>query len=238
MIGCLQKYVGTYCVRAEYDESTKDLPRLEDGSLDPSFSDVYIDCRNDIKIKYGNETMLSCYIPNKSRGMNVLRKIYKDKISKTLPDDSIYLTKLCKALVDNKVLVSAEVLDYEVYFEFNTDMIDYIAKLVGTKTSGAKTGPYQIPNKDLKLYKEAIKDFPVKTVEIHGEPRTMIDGLLIKKVTNQFDEMIIKAQPQDFNIKQDKKAKGLSGKEYIHSLGNTMWQRYCDYLKAFAEAQK
>ena len=36
------------------------------------------------------------------------------------------------------------------------------------------------------------------------------------------------------DLNKDKKTKGLNGKEYIHSLGNDMWIKYCDFLKTFA----
>ena len=122
----LKRYVGTYRVKAEYDLSTNDFPRLENGNLDPSFDDLYIDCKNNIKIKHGTRNILSCYIPSKSRGVNILRKIHEDYISEDLPKEisqtQKYFEKLSGALVENDVLVSAEVLDYEVYFEFSSNL--------------------------------------------------------------------------------------------------------------------
>ena len=245
MAGYLRKYVGKYRVKSDYDLETNDFPRLENGNLDPSFDDLYIDCANKIKIRHGVGNVLSCYIPSKSRGMNVLRHIYKDKISETLPSkDNTYLEILCKELVDKEVLVSAEVLDFEAYFEFKADMIDYIAEIVGARTYGAGINPmssknlpktiYKIPEKDMKLYQESIKGFPTKTVEIKGKERTMPDGLLIKAANKDFDKIIIKSKSKGFDLNKDKKTKGLNGKEYIHSLGNDMWIKYCDFLKTFA----
>ena len=243
MANYLRKYVGTYRVKAEYDLSTNDYPRTEDGRLDPSFDDLYIDCRNNIKIKHGAGSVLSCYVPTKQRGTNILRKIYEDNISENLPKETsqtrTYFEKLTKQLVENGILISAEILDYEVYFEFSADKIDYIAKLVGAKTNGAKMSPfspknlprepYKIPDKDMKLYKAATKNFPTKTVEVHGKPRTMIDGILIQSLTKKFDEVIIKSQPKGFNVVKDRKKKCLKGKEYIHSMD--LWNEYCEFLK-------
>lgn len=244
MAGYLRKYVGQYRVKAEYDIATKDFPRLDDGKLDPSFDDLYIDCANKIQIKHHGGNILFCYIPSKGRGMNVLRKIYKDKISKTLPtekttDEKKYLENLCKALIKNEVLVSAEVLDEEVVFEFKADMIDYIAKLVRAKTNGANISPfssknlprepYKIPDKDMKLYKEAIKDFPMKTVNMGNGPIDIPDGLLIKQLNKQFDEKIAATQKPGVDVGKDRKNKGLKPKEYIHSMG--MWKEYCKFLK-------
>ena len=250
MAGYLRKYVNKYRVKAEYDLSTNDYPRLEGAGIDPSFDDLYIDCANQIKIKHGTGSTLSCYIPSKQRGMNILRTIHTDKISKTLPtektaDEKKYLENLCKVLVDKGILVSAEVLDYEVYFEFSADMIDYIAKFVGAKTYGSSISPfspknlpktpYKIPEKDIKLYKEAIKDFPTKTVTIQGKSRTTVDGLLVGRLTAEFDKVIRAQQPKKFDVNQDRKKKGLKGKEYIHSFGDDMWNQYCDFLKEYVE---
>ena len=246
MAGYLRKYVGTYRVKAEYDLATKDFPRLENGNLDPSFDDLYIDCANKIQIKHHGGNVLCCYIPNKTKGMNIFRKIYQDKISQTLPaettsDGKKYLNNLCKELVEKGILVSAEVLDIEAIFEFKADMIEYIAKLVKAKTSGASISPfssknlprepYKIPNKDMDLYKESIKDFPTKTVDMGNGPIDVPDGLLIKQANKQFDEIIAAAQEPGFDVNKDRKVKGLKAKEYIHQMG--MWQQYCDYLKTF-----
>ena len=46
MAGYLRKYVGKYRVKSDYDLETNDFPRLENGNLDPSFDDLYIDCAN------------------------------------------------------------------------------------------------------------------------------------------------------------------------------------------------
>lgn len=236
----LRKYVGTYRVKADYDLETKDFPRDEHGSLDSSFDDLYIECKNNIKIRHGVGNVLSCYIPNKSRGLNVLRQIYQDKISDKLPKENGYFEKLCAELVEKEILVSAEVLDFEVYFEFKAVEIDYIAKLVGAKTNGKSISPfsdknlpktpYKIPDKDMELYKEATKNLPTKTVVMQGKPREMIDGLLVKRLNKEFDEVIIESQGKNFDINKDRKLKGLKNKEYIHSFGAEMWKNYCEFL--------
>lgn len=246
MAGYLRKYVGTYRVKAEYDLVTKDFPRLENGNLDPSFDDLYIDCANKIQIKHGGGNILACYIPTKHRGMNILKKIYQDKISKTLPEETTsdgkkYLEKLCAELVEKEVLVSAEVLDFEVFFEFKAVEIEYIAKLVGAKTNGASISPfssknlprepYKIPEKDMKIYKESIKGFPTITRDMGKGPIEVPDGLLINRITSRFDEVIAATQKPDFDVGKDRRAKGLKPKEYIHSFGPEIWQQYCDFLK-------
>ena len=145
---------------------------------------------------------------------------------------------MCRELVETEVLVSAEVLDFEVYFEFKTDIMDYIAKLVGAKTNGSKISPfssknlprepYKIPEKDIKFYKEALKDFPKVTRDMGKGPIEVPDGLLIKQINGQFDEVIAAS---GIDVSKDRRAKGLKPKEYYHSLGNEIWQRYCEFLK-------
>lgn len=248
MAGYLRKYVGTYRVKAEYDLATKDFPRLESGSLDPSFDDLYIDCANNIQIKHHGSNILCCYIPKKHKGMNVLKNIYQDKISKTFPEETTsdakkYLENLCKELVEKEVLVGAEVLDFEVFFEFKANMIDYIAKLVGAKTSGANISPfspknlprepYKIPNKDMDLYKEAIKNIPTKIVDMGRGPIVMPDGFVIKRLNKQFDEIIASTQKPGFDVDKDRRIKGLKPKEYIHQMG--LWKQYCEFLRKYKE---
>lgn len=243
----LQKYVGTYRVKAEYDLDTNDFPRLEDGSLDPSFDDLYIVCKNGVKIIHGVGNVLWCHIPTRSRGMNILRAIYVDKVSDKLPeedtsDEKKYLENLCSKLVEKGVLVSAEVLDYEVCFEFKSSMFDYIAKLVGASSYGARISPfspknlprepYKIPEKDMKLYRESIKNFPTHhTTTRNGESIEIVDGIFIKKLNEKFDKVVKKSQPKGFDVNKDRKLKCLKGKEYIHSFGSEMWNKYCEFLK-------
>lgn len=245
MAGYLRKYVGTYRVKAEYDMSTNDWPRLENGTLDPSFDDYYIDCSNNIKIKHGVGSVLSCYIPTRQRGMNILKQIYKDNISEKLPQEDKktqkYLENLCSELVKKGILESAEVLDYEVYFEFKATMIDYIAKLVGAKTYGASINPlssknlpktkYEIPEEDVELYKDAIKDFPTQVINFGDKQRTSVDMVLLKNLNKEFEKIITKSQRKGFDINKDRKKKGLKGREYIHSFGPDMWKKYCEFLR-------
>lgn len=242
----LKKYVGQYRVKADYDLDTEDFPRLENGNLDPSFDDLYIDCKNNIKIRHGVGNVLSCYIPAKGTGMNILRQIYTDKISDKLPKEKdSYLESLCDELVKKDILVSAEVLDGEVYFEFKAVMIEYIAELVGAKTAGKSIQPlspknlpkvpYEIPDKDMKMYQEALKELPAQTVVIGGKERTMVDGFLVKSINKQFDDVVLKSKPKSFNIDQDRKSKRLKNKEYYHSLGAETWQKYCEFIKTFAK---
>ena len=88
----------------------------------------------------------------------------------------------------------------------------------------------------MKMYKEATKNFPTKTIVLRDEPVDMIDGLLVRRLNQQFDNVIIKSQPKGFDINQDKRKKGLKNKEYIHSFGPDIWKQYCEFLKKYKNA--
>ena len=228
MAGYLRKYVGQYRVIAEYDLETLDFPREENGNLDNSFDDLYIDCANHIKIRHGVGSILSAYIPSKSRGMNILRQIWTDKVNDKLPAETTmtrkYLENLCDKLMESDILYDAEVLDYEVYFMFNAKDMEYYAKLLKPKTSGANISPYsiknlpkdkyKIPDNDLKVYQDTIKNFPKRKI---GD-KEIIDGLLLSKITKDF---ITKSK-----ISNNTRMKN---KEFIHK--NGLWDKYIKYLR-------
>lgn len=247
MSGYLRKYVGTYRVIAEYDEDTKDFPRDILGNIDDTFDDLYIPCKSNIKIKHGVGNVLSCYIPSKSKGMNILRQIYQDNIGPKLPkeptsDDKKYLETMCSELVSTDTLVSASIMDSEVYFEFKADNIDYIASIVKPKTNGKSISPfstknlpktpYKIPKSDMDKYKSSIEHLPTRIMGSKVVP----DGLLINKLNKQFEQIVIEAKStkkEKFNINNDMKLKGLKGKEYYHSIGE--WDNYCKFMEEYHE---
>lgn len=215
-----------------------DFPRLDNGNLDPSFDDYYIVCKNNIKIRHGYNNILSCYIPSYGRGMNVLRKIFNDKIK---PFDKEEHTNefIAKELIDNSVLVDLDILTDEIYFTFKSDLLDYVAEVVGASTYGAKTPPlspknlpkerYIIPEPELDKYKAAIDNLPKVTRILHGKEYEMVNGLVIRSLISRFDNNIQKSKGKNFDIDADRKKKCIKGKEYIHSIG--MWEEFVDYLK-------
>ena len=102
----LKKYVGTYRVKAEYDVATNDFPRNEDGSIDSTFEDIYIDCANGCKIMHyesrGSMALLQAYIPSISMA-GKLDKAEKDRLRSGTPwyDDpeSLPHMKMCRKTV-------------------------------------------------------------------------------------------------------------------------------------------
>ena len=79
----LRKYVGQYRVKSDYDLGTNDY--IKD---DNDFDGLYIDCYHNIKIRHSSGSILSAYIPSKSRGMNILRQIWTDKVNDKLPTET------------------------------------------------------------------------------------------------------------------------------------------------------
>lgn len=219
----LRKYVGQYRVKSDYDLNTNDY--IKD---DNDFDGLYIDCYHNIKIRHSNGSILYAYIPSKSRGMNILRQIWIDKVNDKLPTETTttrkYLENLCDKLMEGDILYDAEVLDYEVYFMFNAKDIDYYAKLLKVKTSGCNISPYsiknlpkdtyKIPDKDMEIYQNIIKDFPKRKM---GNKK-ILDGLLIKKINKDFLE-------KNKLINNTR----MKNKEFIHKKG--LWNKYIEYLK-------
>lgn len=233
-------YKGKYRIKAYIDQSTGDFCRDHLGNYEESFADFYIDCASNTEIKHGVGNILSCYIPALQRGNNVLRTIYNDKIEPISKENPIPIDAIKQKLIDNQILQSVEDLDDEVYFTFKADLIDYIAKLVKAKTSGASIGafsvknlpktPYKIPEKDLEIYNELISKLPkIKMTSKDGKEREMVSGYIINKLISGFDNIIQKTKGKDFDIKTDRIKVGIRGKEYIHSLG--MWNKFIDYLR-------
>lgn len=138
MAGYLRKYVGIYEVRADYDLDTNDFPRDLSGSIDPSFDDYYINCKNGIKIRHATGSILSCYIPTIKRGRDIMRQL-------------------------GSTVIEGEVLDSEVYFTFSANHISKVAELCGARTRGRNIQPLSpttlpkrksvIPESELKKYK-------------------------------------------------------------------------------------
>lgn len=151
MSGYLRRYVGTYEVRADYDENTNDFPRLIDGTLDPSFDDYYIKCQNGIKIRHATGSMLSCYIPQMKRGMNILKNV-------------------------QDIVFNSDILDGEVYFTFPSSEVDRVAKLCKVCTKGKNIQPLSpktlpkckdvVPKEGMQRYKKVCEEFTGERIQL------------------------------------------------------------------------
>lgn len=225
----LRKYVGKYRVVAEYDKATLDFPRTYEGDIDPTFADIYIKCANDIRITHSQGGELFAIIPSKQRGCNILKEIWTDKVETKLPkepksEDKRYLTNLCKEIKKTGIIYGAEVLDQEVIFFFKDKDMDYMAKYLKPRTSGASISPfskknlpksdYKIPKKDEDEYKKIMNTFPKRQM---GD-RTVPNGILITKINKKI-------------IKKHKitEKPNMKAKQTIHS--NGLWDEYLTELR-------
>lgn len=199
------RYKGTYRLKAPYDLRNNQYGRKLNGTLEDI--DVYIDCQHGNKIFHYGRSILQAYIPSLIRGHNILKKL--------------------EELYGQDIVSDVEESDSEVLFKFNAKDIDRIIPLLKPKTSGAGISPfssknlpktkYDIPDVDFTLYKNIIQNVTQK------------DRIYLSHMTNDFIKSITtKSNPYD-EIKKDMVAKGLKGKEYIHSIGK--WDAYIKYLQ-------
>ncbi|MEI6296263.1 MAG: hypothetical protein WCO84_01275 [bacterium] len=234
----LQKYVGTYRVLAEYDQSTNDFPRDETGQIDSTFEDLYIPCQKGIRIMHYDQGVLWLYIPKKKKGaklsedyLKTLGLVYKkvqqepEYTLKGKPKKPKFEEEL---VLENKMLIlSLQETDGEVILTFKATSIEDIAKLVKPKTSGANVSPfskknlpkakYTIPKKDLDKYKQI-------TVKI-----TKDNMILMAKIFKDFETIIQKEKGKKFSVVEEKKKSMLKNKEFIHSVG--MWNQFLDFTE-------
>ena len=233
-----KKYKGFYRVKADFDLSTNDFPRDEQGNIEPSFDDYYIPCASKSKIRHYEQNILLYYCPSAGRFKNILKKIYEDKIgnldkftaTKKVKDKEITsydYDSIFKELLDKQILVDIEEYEDEGEFRFKTDLMDYIAKLVKAKTSGANISPlsnknlpsakYNIPDEDLIKYR--------KIIEILEKE----EMYLLAQWSKKFDKVIQSKKGKKYDVNVERKMSCLSGKEYIHSIG--LFDDYLEFLQ-------
>lgn len=199
------RYKGTYRLRTEIDRNTNTFPREYTGQF--AENDVYIDCQKGTRIHHYGNRILETYIPSLGRGHNIVKAIQSE-----LGDDVIF---------------HIEETDSEVLFRFNSKHMKDLEPYLKPKTNGADRSPfstknlpktkYIIPDEDLLIYKEVIKNLPQNQL------------ILLVKYTTSFLQSLVTKKNTWEDIKADMTLKGLHGKEYIHSIGN--WDKYIKYLK-------
>lgn len=200
------RYKGVYRLKCPWDIKTNQYSRKLDGTLEDI--DVYIDCYHGNKVFHYGHTTLQAYIPSLQRGHNILKAIEEEE--------------------NKEKIFDIEETDSEVLFKFNSKHIEEIIKHLKPKTSGCNISPfssrnlpqnksYKIPDEDLVAYKSIVSQIPRERIlELTHRSNMYLKSLVNKK--NSWDD-----------IKADMAAKGLKGKEYIHSVGR--WNEYIDYLK-------
>ena len=201
----IKKYKGVYRLRAPIDQRKNDFPREIDNKY--AENDCYIDCMHGNKITYYGKSILQAYIPSIIRGHNILKAINE---------------------IDSSIIFDIEETDEEVLFKFKYVDSDKIIPLLKPRTSGANISPfstrnlpknkgYKIPDEDLNLYKEIVAKIPPERI------------LVLTHITNSYIKTLVNRRNTMDKIRADMKLKGLSGKNYIHSIGK--WKDYIKYME-------
>ena len=244
------KYVGIYRVLPHLDEHTNDIPRIvKDGKLarDPSYGDIYIACQNNIEIyHYGRGILVAC-IPSIGRGRNIIRSIYEDRI-KSIENakrnfkhnlkanesfnDENFLSSLYEDLIKDGRSLNIEETDEEVLIKFHNKHLEYFAKHLKPRTSGAGMSPFSSRNlpidKDYIIDENELKQYQDTICKVPREK-----SLLISRININFIKNIIakkeKLNTVAINTTTDMRKNCLRGKEYIHFKG--YWDEYLKFLK-------
>lgn len=216
----LQKYKGTYRVKAFYDMSTNDYPRVLKNNtyiIDPTFDDLYIPCKGGSYIIHHSGSILFVVVPSIGKGHNIIKAIFEDKYGDNTSTGIAY-KDLYKTLIDEQVLTKVEETDKELLIYFPDKNMKILAKYFKPQTNGANISifstknlpkaKYKIPEDDENNYKEIVSNV-----------KNMLD---IKKYNEEFLKIL------NDNYKTDMKKLGLKGKNYIHSIGK--WNEYLDFL--------
>lgn len=201
----ISKFKGIYRLKVPYNPQTNDFNRKLNGTLEDI--DVYIDCQHGNKVTYYGNSILQAYIPSIIRGHNIIKEIQK---------------------IDSSFIFDIEETDEEVLFKFKYINSDKIIPLLKPKTLGANISPfssknlpknkdYKIPDEDLNLYKEIVAKIPPERI------------LVLTHITNSYIKTLVNRRNTMDKIRADMKLKGLSGKNYIHSIGK--WKDYIKYME-------
>lgn len=201
----ISKFKGIYRLKVPYNLQTNDFNRKLNGTLEDI--DVYIDCQHGNKVTYYGNSILQAYIPSIIRGHNIIKEIQK---------------------IDSSFIFDIEETDEEVLFKFKYINSDKIIPLLKPKTLGANISPfssknlpknkdYKIPDEDLNLYKEIVTKIPPERI------------LVLTHITNSYIKTLANRRNPMDKIRANMKLKGLSGKNYIHSIGK--WKDYIKYME-------
>ena len=225
----LMKYKDKYRVVAQYDKNTNDYPRLLDGSIDPSFSDLYIKCKNGNYIyHFGRSTLVAVYL-SIGKGRNAIRAIY-EKTIRNLPETIIW-ADIYKELEEKDVLFDVEETDEEFFFKFKDKNFDIIAEVIQPSTFGAGISPYS--TKNLPKTKYTIPDADMEDYRKTTDVVNKENMALLAQATRKFIDHISTKNLTSQDIKADMKKQGLSGRNYFHA--NGYWSQYLDFIKTYIQ---
>lgn len=247
----IEKYKGTYRIKAPYDLTKNQFPRKLDGTYEDI--DCYIECDKNVKIFSLGRGVLQAYIPALKQGRNVLRNIYCDHINKSNTNTItnsyeverdgkiIPVTKETISIIDeglfNKEINNSSLIfnivetDEEVLFDFNAKNIDILKQYLNPRTNGSNISPFS--NKNLPKSKYSIPEVDLNGYKGISSKLEQGQLILLAKYTTSFLQSLATKKNTWENIKADMVLKGLKGKEYIHSIGE--WKAYIKYLQEHLE---
>lgn len=242
----LSKYLGKYRLKAEIDKSTNDFCRDINGNLDNPY-DIWIQCKNDIRIYHYGKDILEVYIPHIIKGKNIIKTIYRNFINKSNTETVIKEKQLGDKIVkvENVIIINLDLFNKEIR---NNDFITYysesseevifrikdkkivmIIDLLEPITSGANISPFSpknLPKNKFNYTQAQIKEYEEIIEQIPKE-----DKLVISKINNNFlKDFLVKKQRLDLtSIKKEMKLEGYKLKDYIYYKGYE--KEYLNYLK-------
>ena len=202
----LSHYKGKYRIRCEYDKETNQFQRKLDGTYEDI--DCYIDCYKNIRIFYYGKSTLEAYIPSVIRGNNIVKQIQEG--------------------LNKDIIFNLAKTDSEMTFQFKASNMGKLEKYLNPKTSGANISPfssknlpknkgYKISDEESRLYKNIVEKLGKnRIIELTHMTKNYLKSLISKKTKWE-------------DIKADMALKGLTGKNYIHSIGK--WNDYIKYLE-------
>lgn len=206
----LEKYVGTYCVRAELDPDTNDYPRDSKGNIYDTFEDLYIPCRKGIiKSTYENDLLVIYFLDSIGTKNNVISEFD-----------------------ENKIWYRDESAGSDGVLFFHESDMNKVAKIIVPKTKGRKISPlssratsrqcgqYIIPEDELKKYTDITDKIELDNI---GKMQ------LLRKIAKDFESIVLKEKGSDFDITKQRKENGLRPKEFYHFIG--MWDKYLDFVQ-------
>lgn len=217
----LEKYKGTYRVKAFYDLKTNDYPRIcKNGMdmIDPSFDDLYIPCKSKNYIMHYQGSILMAVVSTVSKGHNIIKQLYEDKYGESTSTGIAY-DDLYNQLIKENIIIKVEETDKEMLIYFSDIYMKKFAEFFKPQVNGAKSSvfstrnlpkqKYIIPDEDLQQYKNIICKLENK--------------LDVRRYNSEFLDSL------EIDYKKEMKLIGLKGKEYIHYIN--MWEKYLEFLK-------
>ena len=227
----LMKYKGHYRIKPNLDLELNDVPRTEDGSIDPSYDDIYIKCAHGDQIYHFGHNICIGYVSSIGRGHNILIAIAKEL--KLIPEELNFrdYDTLYSLLKEDGSIFDIVENDVEIEFKFKVKHMEMVAKYLKASTYGADISPFSSKNLPKSSYVIPVDDLQEYAKITSYVPKN--DLLLISHFTKEFMTNILSKDKlyKSISMKTDMRKKCLRGKEYIHSMGADYWNNYLKYLE-------